>query len=410
MDRFTETTHTSYAQNIGNSLKGIFFGLLFIIGAIVLLWWNESNSVKQADALKQMEKELVLLPKALYDPAAEGKAVHVSGEVKPLSQVVDPLFNISADALQLKRHVQMYQWQEQTHTESKDKLGGGTETVTTYTYTKGWSGMHRNSSLFKHPEGHANPSMPYESQTFMTDAALGEFHLSKEMVGEIKATASLPLSNFPKTVGETKNYQSFLYMGENPQQPKVGDVKITYTYAPSGTYTYVAKEEGKNLVPYTSDNGRSLVLVHAGRVDASSMFKAEQERNRLFTWLWRGAGLLLMFIGFSMFMSIFETLAKVVPTLGYIVGYGTGIVATILTLILGSFIIALAWLGARPILSLGILAVGIVIAAVLGKVGKKKEGATVHSSASAQKQTSDAGHTVSTPPPRKGDTTPPPRK
>ena len=53
MDRYTETSYTSYGQNIGNSFKGILVGLLFLVGSMVLLWWNEGRSVAQADALEE---------------------------------------------------------------------------------------------------------------------------------------------------------------------------------------------------------------------------------------------------------------------------------------------------------------------------------------------------------------------
>jgi len=62
MDQFTETTRTSYGANIGNSLKGILFGLILIVGSIILLWWNENRSVNQADALNEMNAKIVTLP------------------------------------------------------------------------------------------------------------------------------------------------------------------------------------------------------------------------------------------------------------------------------------------------------------------------------------------------------------
>ena len=411
MDRFTETTQTGYLQNIGNSFKGMFFGLLFIIGSIVLLWWNESNSVAQADALKEVQQKVVSLPEAKYDPSAEGKAVHVQGEVKPLTQLDDPLFGITADGLKLARHVEMYQWRENRHSESKDKLGGGTETVTTYEYVKEWSGMPQNSASFKHPSGHENPPMRYTSQHFSTDAKLGAFHLNKEMVSLIGQSQSYTLETFPETIADAKNYRTFLYIGTDVNKPQVGDMKITYTYTPSDIYTYIGKEEGKALVPYRTSNGREIALAYRGKVAAKKIFENELENNALFTWLWRGAGLLLMYIGFAMMMGPLATIAKVVPALGHLVGYGTGIIAAILTLIFGSFIIALAWLGARPILSLAVLGIGIGIAVMLGKLGKKRgEAAASGASSVSSHEPKSQKRTDATPPPRRSGTTPPPRR
>ena len=148
MDKFTETSYTSYGQNIGNSFKGIFIGILLIIGSIILLWWNEGRSVEQATALQEMQSKITTLSAPNYDSAQEGKAILIQGEVKPLSEVIDPEFNVKTDGLSLRRQVEMYQWKEHEKSTSKDKLGGGTETVTTYEYVRTWSSNAIDSSRF----------------------------------------------------------------------------------------------------------------------------------------------------------------------------------------------------------------------------------------------------------------------
>ena len=85
----------------------------------------------------------------------------------------------------------MYQWQEKTTTHTEDKLGGGTETTTTYDYYKVWSNAQISSSSFKHPLGHRNPVMAYKSQFFSTDASMGDYHLSKNIVSRFDATTFL---------------------------------------------------------------------------------------------------------------------------------------------------------------------------------------------------------------------------
>ena len=105
MDQFTERTTTGYGSNIMNSLKGIFFGFILLIGSIVLLSWNEGRSVNQAEALKDMSANIVTLPDTKYDAAYEGKPVLVHGEIKPVSELVDPLFGIVIDGLILRRNV-----------------------------------------------------------------------------------------------------------------------------------------------------------------------------------------------------------------------------------------------------------------------------------------------------------------
>jgi len=423
MDHFTETTRTSYGSTIGNSFKGIIFGLVLLVGSIVLLWWNESRSVNQADALNEMNAKIVTLPDSIYHPEHENKAVLVQGEVKPVSQIVDDLFSVRSDGLVLRRTVEMYQWKENTSSKTEEKLGGSTETTTTYDYVKTWSSMAISSTSFKHPQGHTNPAMNYKSQTFTTDANIGGYYLSQNMVAKIGAGQSYNgLSSMPKKIGVADNHMSFLYIGQksqnqvvtdlngslkigvgdvgsSPQNPKVGDVKISYTYAPAGQYSIAAKSQNKALVNYTTSNGKSFAFIRRGTVSAKQIFQDELDANSTLTWILRGVGLLIMFIGFSLIMGPLATIAKVIPMLGSLVGGATGIIAGVLTLVLGSIVISLAWFTSRPMLSLAIIGIGIAIAVGLAKFGKKKEAST------------PAAETPSTatPPPR-NTATPPERK
>ncbi len=398
MDQFTETTRTSYGQNIGNSFKGILVGIVFIIGSIVLLWWNEGRSVEQATALAEMQENIITLPDTKYDIKNENKAVLLQGMVKPLSEVIDPEFGVISEGLVLRKHVEMYQWKENSSSKTEEKLGGSTETVTTYSYVKEWSSWQIDSSSFKHPSDHQNPMMTHKSETFVTDAQLGDYHLDTNIVSRIGASEIYHgLATMPDKIGIATNYKSYLYIGFSPQNPTIGDIKISYTYSPAAEYTFAAKSFNKTLVPYVTQNGKSFVFVRSGRVTAVTIFQEELDANSVLTWILRGVGLLIMFIGFTMIMGPLATIAKVVPMFGSLVGGVTGIIAGVLTLILGSVVIALAWFGSRPLLSLGILAVGVGIAVVMAKLGKRKGEEPVHAS------------TASTPPPRENDATPPPR-
>ena len=47
-DSFTETTTKSWGSRIGESIKGVLFGLAFTVGACVLLFWNEGREIGRA--------------------------------------------------------------------------------------------------------------------------------------------------------------------------------------------------------------------------------------------------------------------------------------------------------------------------------------------------------------------------
>jgi hypothetical protein len=404
MDHFTEKSYTGYGQNIGNSLKGIFLGFIFLIGSIVLLWWNEGRSVDQSTALSEMKENIITLSDTKYSPKYDGQPVLAQGEVRALNPLIDTTFGVRSNGLKLNRIVEMYQWKENTSSKSEDKLGGGTETVTTYDYVKEWSSSEINSDSFKHQEGHQNPKMLYRSETFITDAQMGDFHLDKTAVDHISAsedhagfdleqdsnatnsnlndesdvvklssTSDLNVSKLnPAPISNVKIYNNFRYIGKDAQKPQIGDIRISYKKAPIGIYTIAAKMDGKALTDYTTKNGKNFIFVRNGKVSADNIFVNELEANSVMTWVLRVVGLTLMFMGFSIMMGILSTLAKVIPFLGSLVGGVTGIIAGVLTLVVGSVVIALAWLSSRPLLSLGILLVGIMIAIGIRKLGKQR--------------------------------------
>lgn len=374
MDRFTETTKIGYLKNIGNSFKGIIVGFIFVIISIILLWWNEGRSVQQRDALNEMQEEIVTLTNTKYYPQNHNKVVLIQGEVTPNETLIDPIFGIKKPFLVLVRDVKMYQWEEKKTTNTQEELGGSTTTTTTYDYIKKWSSVNINSSSFKYPTNHQNPPMAYKSESFVTSAKIGEYSLDKNVVTLFSAKNSLnDLSSLDKNIKDVVNYNSFLYKGENPNNPQIGDIKIKYFYADSGKYSIAGKAYNENIISYTTKNGKNLIFVRNGIVSSDIIFQEEHKANNILTWVLRGVGLLIMFIGFNLILQPLATIANVVPIIGSFIGAGTALISGAITIILGFFIIALAWFVARPILSIILIIIGIVIGSLLLKKSKKEE-------------------------------------
>ena len=92
----------------------------------------------------------------------------------------------------------------------------------------------------------------------------------------------------------------------------------------------------------------------------------------MITWLIRAGGLLLLAIGFGLFMSPLAVIADFIPPLGSVVRMGTGLVAFLLAIVVGTITIAIAWFYYRPLLAVGILVVGAVIAAAIIYIGRAR--------------------------------------
>lgn len=141
----------------------------------------------------------------------------------------------------------------------------------------------------------------------------------------------------------------------NPNEPRIGDLKISFKSVPAGMVSVVGQQANKHLVSYTTSNGRGISLLENGTVAAETMFAHAHAANRFMTWIFRLIGLVLMYVGFSMLFEFIVTITKVIPPLANLVGVGASIVALALILILGIGTIGVAWIAVRPLVGIPIL-------------------------------------------------------
>ncbi|KQS87892.1 MULTISPECIES: TMEM43 family protein [unclassified Rhizobium] len=372
---FTETTTTSWFSRLKSGLVGLVIGPLLVLGMIWLLSWNEGRSVQTYRALVEGAGLVVSVDSGSIDAANEGKLIHVSGPVKPDGTPEDAALGVVAEgAAGLSRKVEMYQWVEDSSSETKKTLGGGEETVTTYTYKKEWRPRRVDSSDFKQPDQHQNPDMPLEGDRFtVATATLGAFTVDGETVANLGADSPVKLTpdvagRVASALGTAKPVKAdgtTLYVGNSRQSPAVGDLRISFTRADISEASFVGAQKGTSITAYKASNGREILLSGAGRETPAEMFDAAQSENTLITWLIRFGGLFGMFIGFVMLLSILGIIADVIPFVGSIVGFGTTVIAVILTLLLGPLVMAIAWIAYRPVLAIAIIAIGVLIAAAI---------------------------------------------
>jgi len=90
----------------------------------------------------------------------------------------------------------MFQWVENVKTETKDKVGGGSETTKSYSYSKEWHGSPVDSSKFQREEGHQKPGkFPYQSTAIQAKGVtLGAFELPDFLISMIGGGEKLPVT------------------------------------------------------------------------------------------------------------------------------------------------------------------------------------------------------------------------
>lgn len=389
---FTETTRTSWFARLKNALVGAVIGIVLVLAAIWALVWNEGRSIKAYRALTEGAGVVVSVSADEIVPTNEGKLVHITGKVTPQGVPSDPDFAISADgAVALTRDVEMYQWVEKSESRSETKLGGGEETVTTYTYSREWKSGRTDSSDFRQPDGHENPELVVDSQSFRVDqATVGAFTVSGEDVAGLGAGTDLKLGD--EDVARAEDALSLpvrlerggFYVGENPSQPRIGDLRIRFSRADLKEASFVGKQSGEWLKPFTASNGREIFLSASGQSSAAEMFDAAQAENTMIMWLIRIGGMVALMVGFSLCFSILGVIADVVPFVGSLVRFGTGMIALVLTVLVGPLVIAIGWFAYRPLLSLGLLVGAGLIALVVVWLRRRMVAAPGSGAAAAQ--------------------------
>ena len=382
-DSFSVVSSQSWFSRIIESIKGVLFGLVMFVAAFPIIYWNEGRAVRTAKSLTEGLGAVVAVGADSIDGSKEGKLVHVSGAVKTTGPLVDDEFAVSADGVKLLRSVEMYQWKEHESRETRKKTGGGSETVTTYDYKKEWAPGRIDSSNFKKAEGHENPSAPpYDSKTVTADPVkVGAFTMSQEQVAMLTDSEALPLdasaaAKLPAALkSKTQVKDGQFYMSKDPSSPELGDVRVAYRVIKPATVSLVGVQKASTFAAFQAKAGDAILLVEAGTHTAQEMFKTAQDRNAILTWILRGVGFFMMFLGIFLVFRPVSVMADVLPLFGTMLGAGIGLFAFLGAVVLSIMTIAVAWLVVRPVMGVALIVVAGAALFWLVKVGRAKRAA-----------------------------------
>jgi hypothetical protein len=365
VDQVTEVTETSWLGRVQQSIVGVLVGLILLVIAVVLLFWNESNELATMRALAYGSSIVVEATADRVDPALDGKLVHLSGNLAAPAPASDPVFGaVAEDAIRLQRHVEMYQWKETSTSSTQKNAGGSSTTQTTYTYSKVWSENPIESSRFHSTGGHGNPPMPMRSTiTNAGNARLGPRLLMPGVLDVLSGfTPATPSPSAILPAGWQATADGRLYSGQNPAQPTIGDLRVSFEIIPSGVAGVIAGQQGDHLAPLTAPNGRPIAIAMLGVADAPAMFAAARSHARILAWIFRGVGFVFTLVGLmllarplAVLVSVLPFLEGVVDAAAFVVMFGFAVLVTLVT-------IAIAHVVLQPVLSVALLGVGLAIA------------------------------------------------
>ncbi len=375
-DDFTEFTSQSWGGRILNSLKGILFGIVLIPISIILLFWNENRAVTTAKGLKEGAAAVVSIEATSVVPANNKKLVHLSDQVTSGDEVLkDPLFGVSAKGIRLSRSVEMYQWQEEKSSETRKKLGGGTETATTYSYKQVWSDKLISSGNFnpEHRLDHQNPTARLADPLTLVggNVRLGAFKLPSGVIAKMQGDAVLAATDedLAKVAPDLRPKLTLaagtFYAGADPANPALGDQRVSFKVLAPAVWSVIASQIGDTLEPFQPKDGPAIERVEPGTVSAEVMFKHAASENAMLTWGLRLGGFVLMALGLGLIVSPLSVFADVIPFLGDVVGAGVGFAAMLLAFVGSLTVIAVTWFAVRPLLTValaGVAAAALVMA------------------------------------------------
>ena len=356
---YTEVTRTSYLQNILNSFVGALIGLLLFFGAFFVIWWNEGRT-----NMALVAAESIPATASSINASNEGKFVAVTGDLVASAPIGDAPYLQPGNYLLLERKAEMFAWDEESRSETRDKLGGGSETVTQYTYEKKWTSSPDNSANFKDPSGHTNPAMSVAGATVKAPGAtLGAFTLDLNALDLPGGDSVALTSQTVLTDSSAKLDSGYLFIGKGVQgNPEVGDIRISYTaLASPATVTVFGQQSGEGLMPYVYDKSSTFFRALTG--DRNAAIAQLQTEHTVTSWLLRGGGFLMIWLGLTLVLNPLATIAGVLPILKQITGFITGIITFVVALVIWGVVTLISvvlhniWLA----LAAAVLIVGVVL-------------------------------------------------
>jgi hypothetical protein len=364
---FSQTTNTTgLGGRLQQSLRGVVGGILLLFVGVGLLWWNEGRTLKQFNALAEMEEQVVSIPNDKIEPENDGRLIHLTGSAQTDEALSDPIFAVLQDGLALKRTVEMYQWAEDTQSKSKTNIGGSETTTTQVNYEKRWSRLAIDSSEFQNSSQFSNPPMKYTSALIPAQrASLGAFAFDQDKISQLRSYQDLPLTDdqirsFPADFGMTPNERDGFIYGKNGEA-QIGDYRLKFEYIPTPLeVSMMGVQSGSSVSAYIASNGNSNFLISEGSLTPSELIKTAQTENTWTAWGYRGLGIFILIIAFKLLFAPIGILASIIPFFGRIVDSLTGSVAFLLGLILGLLVIGIAWLAVRPIIGGSLLGAAVL--------------------------------------------------
>jgi hypothetical protein len=298
-------------------------GALLVLAGIGLEALNASSLIDYRQASGRHGGEVIELgTDALPQPGQHGYMARLSGTPRVVEAPHDPQFNQTANTPVLVRRVEMFQWREIS-------FGGNVH------YELDWVDRPVDSSHFKDARGHANPgAFPIEGKQF--DAGLvqmGGFKLGRMLVQALPGSQLIEPdpAALPQNLAVTfSRYQDYLVSSAHPGDPRLGDLRVSWSAVPLQQVTIVARLDGARLVAASDAPDGKGYQVQIGDVPLLALFP-DLPVPPQYVALWRVVSVLLAALGALVLLAAHHRRRDPLLALG-LGSIGVGAVASVLWL------------------------------------------------------------------------------
>ncbi|PLX21791.1 hypothetical protein C0584_01665 [Candidatus Parcubacteria bacterium] len=369
-DQYKEVVSRGLGSRLMNSIKGILIGLLLFVVSFIVLYVNEGR----VDLSKVAEEAIQIDLSEEVQLGLDGLLISSTGELKSDEKIGDT-YLVEGDYLLIKRVVEMYAWEEESHSETEKNIGGSETTETTYTYTTKWTSSPKSSSRFKIEEGHTNPKLKIDSKTITTKKAmLGLYELDTASVS-LPQPFSLDLTE--DKVIEKDSFRlvgDYLYQGNGTLgNPAVGDLRISYLGLENpmerATIFGSINVSQKSIEAHRDKKAKLFRVFDGSREEAITKMATE---HSTMTWILRLVGFFMMWFGLMALFGPISVVLDILPTFGSISRFSIGLVSFFASLVLSGVTIIVSKIAHNPVALFMVVLIFVVIMLSYLKTKRKK--------------------------------------
>ncbi|HEY8585878.1 MAG TPA: TMEM43 family protein [Rhodanobacter sp.] len=240
-------------------------GALLVLAGIGLSALTAESLIDYHNAATHHGGEIVDLGANARPQAGQhGTMARIVGTPTVVEAPHDPDFNLPVSTPVLVRHVEMFQWRE-------------VRVANRVHYELDWVDHLLDASRFEVPRGHANPgAFPLSGKRF--DAGLvqvGGFKLGPALLHALPGSERVMprISAMPANLAATFTpYQDYLVTSTRPGEPRLGDVRVSWTAVPLQEVTVVGRIDGDRLLAATDAADGKGYMVQVGDVPVMDIF------------------------------------------------------------------------------------------------------------------------------------------